>query len=111
MDYQVIVHAGGQGTRMLPLTLDKPKVLIELKGKTLLEHSIQHFLDAGFKDFVVTASYKADMIKDWFKSKGIDAKFIDEPKPAGRGGAIQLGIKQGLLDPEKPTLQIQADDI
>lgn len=111
MDYQIIIHTGGQGTRMLPLTLDKPKVLLEVRGKPMLEYFVQMFIDAGLTNFVITTSYKADMIKDFFRSKGLNAKFIDEPTPAGRGGAIQLGIKQGLLDPEKPAIQIQADDL
>ena len=111
MGYQVIVHAGGKGTRMLPLTLDKPKVLIDLNGKPLLEHVIQPFTDAGIKDFVITTSYKADMIKNWFQSKGLNVRFIDEPKPSGRGGAVQLGINQKVLDPDKPALMINGDDI
>jgi NDP-sugar pyrophosphorylase family protein len=110
-EYQVIIHAGGKGTRLLPLTLEKPKPLLAVDDKTLIEHSIQPFLTAGFKKFIVTASYKADMIKKFLADKGIEATFIREDQAAGRAGAIRFGIEQGLLDPEKPAINVYCDDI
>ena len=49
MDYQIIVQAGGKGTRLRPLTDEQPKALIEIAGKPLIEHAIQPFVDAGIK--------------------------------------------------------------
>ena len=110
---QVVVHAGGAGTRLQPYTLEKPKALLNIKGKALIELAIQPLLDAGINKFVFTASYKADMIQQLFKEKfpELDISFIDEPNPAGRAGAIKLGIEQGKLDPEKLTIITHADDL
>jgi len=109
--YQIIIHAGGKGTRLLPLTLEKPKPMIEVDSKTLIEHSIQPFISAGFTKFIITASYKVDMLKKFLKEKGLDVSFIEEKTSAGRAGAIRLGIEQGILDPTKPAISTHCDDI
>jgi NDP-sugar pyrophosphorylase family protein len=113
MDYQVVVHAGGEGTRLRPYTLEKPKALLDVNGKTLIEIALKPFLDAGIKKFVFTASYKADMMRGFFENNfpDLDVSFIDEPKPAGRAGAVKFGIEQGKLDPDKLTIITAADDL
>lgn len=110
---QVVIHAGGQGTRLRPLTDNKPKALVDVNGKKLIEIAIQPLIRAGITNFALTVSYKADMLKDFLKNNypKLSFKFIDEPKPAGRAGAIRLGIEQGILDINEPTIITRADDI
>lgn len=57
------VHlAAGQGTRLHPVTDDKPKPLVELAGKPLLEHNVGTLRTAGVADHVVVTGYEADQI-------------------------------------------------
>jgi len=58
-----MVLAAGLGTRMRPLTLTRPKPLIEVGGKTLLDHMLDRLADAGVETAVVNAHYLADQIE------------------------------------------------
>lgn len=58
-----MVLAAGLGTRMRPLTLTRPKPLIEVGGKSLLDHTLDRLADAGVGEAVVNAHYLADQIE------------------------------------------------
>lgn len=58
-----MVFAAGRGTRMRPLTAITPKPLIEVMGKSLIDHVIDRLEEAGVERFVVNVSYLADMIE------------------------------------------------
>ena len=55
--------AAGQGSRLRPLTLDRPKCLIPLKGKTLLGWIIEHASEVGISEICVVSGYKSEMIQ------------------------------------------------
>ena len=56
---RVIILAAGQGKRLLPLTADVPKALLDIGGKSLVERQIEAFAANGLKDFVVVTGYAA----------------------------------------------------
>lgn len=58
-----MVMAAGKGTRMLPLTLDRPKPLVAVAGESLFDHVLGHLRAAGVGRIVVNVHYKADMIE------------------------------------------------
>src|SRR5690606_13255956 len=58
----VMLLAAGLGTRMRPLTFEKPKALIEVAGKPLIDHAIDAALAEGCRAFTVNVHHKADMI-------------------------------------------------
>lgn len=60
---KAIILAAGQGTRLRPLTNDKPKCLVELAGKPLLEHQLETLRAAGISDIHVVGGYRADQLK------------------------------------------------
>jgi L-glutamine-phosphate cytidylyltransferase len=60
---RVIILAAGQGKRLLPLTADVPKALLDIGGKTLIERQIEAFAENGLKDFVVVTGYAADKME------------------------------------------------
>ena len=58
-----MVFAAGFGTRMRPLTNDRPKPLILVAGRTLLDHALDILADAGVTNVVVNTHYLADQIE------------------------------------------------
>jgi L-glutamine-phosphate cytidylyltransferase len=56
---RVIILAAGQGKRLLPLTAEVPKALLDIGGKTLIERQIEAFAENGLNDFVVVTGYGA----------------------------------------------------
>ncbi len=65
-----MIFAAGLGTRLRPLTDDRPKAMVEVGGKPLLEHVIQKMRKAGVERIVVNVHHFAGMIKDFLKDRG-----------------------------------------
>lgn len=57
-----MIFAAGLGTRLKPLTNDRPKALVELDGKTLLQHAIEHLKKYGIQDFVVNIHHFGERV-------------------------------------------------
>jgi MurNAc alpha-1-phosphate uridylyltransferase len=86
-----MILAAGEGRRMRPLTADKPKPLIEVSGKPLLEFHLERLVAAGFSDIVVNASYHAQQIVDYCGDGsrwGCHIEVIVEPTPLETAGGI-----------------------
>ncbi len=58
----VFILAAGRGKRMMPLTKDTPKPLLQVAGKSLIEHQIQYLASKGFKHFVINIDYLGEQI-------------------------------------------------
>src|SRR5438105_321928 len=63
---KVAILAGGLGTRLAEETEAKPKPMVEIGGKPILWHILQHYCRYGFKEFYVALGYKGDAIKRFF---------------------------------------------
>ncbi len=61
---RAIILAAGQGTRLVPYTLDKPKCLVELAGKSLLARQYEVLKDLGINETLVVAGYRNDCISE-----------------------------------------------
>lgn len=80
---RAFILAAGLGTRLQPLTNSKPKALIEINGKTLLEIAITRLIDSGFDKIIVNIHHFADQIIQFLKEKnnfGIDIAISNERK-------------------------------
>lgn len=89
---KALILAAGLGTRLRPLTNDKPKALIELKGKTLLEHAIEKVQAAGFDEIIVNIHHFADQVESFIKKRYPSRKISisdERQKILGTGGAIK----------------------
>jgi dTDP-glucose pyrophosphorylase len=98
-DNWVVLMAGGEGTRLRPMTEDLPKPLIPVGAKPILETIIENFVENGFRKFFITLHYKADAIIHHFGDGsrfGASITYVEESDPRGTAGALKLL-------PEKPT--------
>ena len=78
---KAMLFAAGLGTRLRPLTNDRPKALVEVNGVTLLEINIRRLIAAGCQDIVVNVHHFADLVIDFLRSKenfGINLTISDE---------------------------------
>lgn len=89
-----MVLAAGLGTRMRPLTNDRPKSLIEVGGRTLLDHAIDRFKAAGIRMVVVNVHYKGEMIVDHLKKRtDVEIRIQDErDKLLDTGGGLKRAL-------------------
>ena len=89
----VVIMAGGEGTRLRPLTNVLPKPLIPIGEQTMLEDIMDRFQECGCEDFYISVNYKADVIRHYFKNFGKAGYHIDyfqEDKPLGTAGSLSL---------------------
>ena len=97
----VIILAGGFGTRLARISNGKPKSLIEVKGRPVLQHQIEMLKDKGFQDIRLSLHYRADQIIEFCERRWPgEIQFVVEPQPLGTGGAIKFasqGIRVELL--------------
>lgn len=89
---EVIIMAGGQGTRLEPFTTILPKPLIPIGDKTIIEIIIDKFLDCKINHFYISVNHKAKIIKSYFEELSPDysIEYIDEKIPLGTIGALSL---------------------
>jgi len=63
---QVVILAGGRGTRLAEITEITPKPMVEIGGRPILWHIMKHFSHYGLREFLVAVGYKSDVIKRYF---------------------------------------------
>lgn len=86
----VVIMAGGEGTRLRPLTNVFPKPLVPIGEKTIIEEIMDRFVAVGCTKFFISVGYKADIIEYYLSGKGYDVSFIREDKPLGTIGSISM---------------------
>ncbi len=89
----VVLMAGGLGTRLRPLTEKKPKPLLSVGGKPIMETILNQFTQYGFQNFIISVNYKADMIIQYFgdgSKYGVNIEYVKETKRMGTAGALSL---------------------
>ncbi len=96
-----MIMAAGLGVRMRPLTDDRPKPLIEVGGRTLLDHAIDRFKAVGVKMIVVNVHYKADMIVAHLKKRtDVEIRIQDERQELlNTGGALKKALPHFAGEP------------
>lgn len=87
----VVVMAGGKGTRLRPLTDDTPKPLLRVGEKPILEHNIHRLSIYGMDDFWITVNYLGEQIEEYFgngNGRNLQIEYVWENKPLGTAGAM-----------------------
>lgn len=108
-----MIFAAGLGTRLRPLTNDRPKALVEVAGRTLLEHNILKLRDAGFDHLVVNVHHFADQVISFLSAHdnfGIDIRVSDERDLLlDTGGGLRKAME--LFPDDEPVLVHNVDII
>ncbi|MFA6322344.1 MAG: nucleotidyltransferase family protein [Candidatus Buchananbacteria bacterium] len=97
---QAIILAGGEGTRLRPLTYKIPKALIPIGDKTLTELALDIYKNIGVTDFYLSISYLADQMVEYFDSGekfGCQINFLREDKALGTAGPLIILKQMGKI--------------
>jgi mannose-1-phosphate guanylyltransferase/phosphomannomutase len=105
---KAVVMAGGEGTRLRPLTSNQPKPMVPIVGKPCMEHIIELVRRHGFDDVIVTVAFLPQAIRGYFGSGdtlGVDVSYSVEESPLGTAGSVRLAADR--LD--EPFVVISGD--
>lgn len=108
---KAMIFAAGLGTRLHPLTNNKPKALVEVKGKPMLGHLIYKLARYGFDHFVVNVHHFADQIEEYLSSpefQNYNISISDEREQLLDTGGGLVKARHLLLD-DKPVLVHNVD--
>jgi NDP-sugar pyrophosphorylase family protein len=89
---KAMVLAAGLGTRLRPLTNDRPKALVEVCGRSLLEITLTRLRDFGIRDVIINVHHYADMVMDRVKAAGnfgMNIQFSREDVLLDTGGGLK----------------------
>jgi|SRR5665647_2135017 len=90
---ECMIMAGGRGERLRPLTDSKPKPMLPLGGKPIIEHNIDRLICFGIEKIYISVNYLGNQIAEYFgdgSSKGISIEYIWEDQYLGTAGALSL---------------------
>jgi mannose-1-phosphate guanylyltransferase/phosphomannomutase len=96
---KAVVMAGGEGTRLRPLTSNQPKPMVPIVGKPCMEHILELLGRHGFDDVIVTLAFMPQAIRSYFgdgESLGLSIGYSVEESPLGTAGSVRLA--SGKLD-------------
>ena len=104
----VVLMAGGMGTRLYPLTQQRPKPLLKVGEKPIIQTIIENFISQGFSDFKICINYLGEKIKDFCGDGSrwnVNIDYIEEDKRLGTAGALSLLPQR----PDKPFFVMNGD--
>jgi len=90
---QAIVLAAGEGSRMRPLTLSRPKVMLPVGGKPFLDHLVRRAIESGATEFVFVVGYRSEVVVDHFEDGenfGVDIEYVLQNEQLGTGHALMM---------------------
>ncbi len=100
---KAMILAAGLGTRLRPLTNDRPKALVEIAGRTLLEITLARLRSFGIREVIVNVHHFADMVVDYLKAKdnfGMRIEISREEILLDTGGGLKKAAWFFLDDPQ-----------
>ena len=99
---RAIILVGGFGTRLRPLTNDKPKQMLTVGNKPMLENVIQELSQHGITEVILSMGFKPDIFIDKYPEEvcaGLPLKYVVEPTPLDTAGAIRFAVAEsGIKD-------------
>lgn len=96
---KAVILAAGEGKRMRPLTYERPKVMLPIAGKPIIEHLLEEMKEAGIEDFVFVVGYHDETIRNYFgkgERCGIKIEYVTQKTQLGTADALRR--TEGLVD-------------
>src|SRR3989454_12671693 len=87
---QLVIIAGGFGTRLRPLTLNRPKALVPLVDRPQIAYTLDS-LPAMCDEVIIAVNYGFEQMREFFRTHefGVEVRVVEEAKPLGTAGAIK----------------------
>ncbi len=107
-----IILAGGLGLRLRPLTNRKPKPMVEILRKPILEYQIEWLKSQGIRNFIIACGYKHEKIMDYFgngEKFDVNIQYSIEKEKLGTGGGIKQALK--YIDDNENDIVVTNGDI
>ena len=100
MPMKAIILAGGFGTRLKGRVPDLPKPMAPVAGQPFIRYIIDHLIDSGIKDIIISVGYLSEVIISYFKHsyRGATITYAIESEPLGTGGAIANAVLENNED-------------
>jgi NDP-sugar pyrophosphorylase family protein len=106
---KAVILAGGFGTRLRPFTFTRPKPMIPLLNKPVIEHVVDYLGAYGIKEIAVTTTYLREMIMEHLERRDdVQLSFPMEPEPLGTAGSVK---NAGFDEEHEPFVVVQGDNI
>ena len=105
---KAIVMAGGEGTRLRPLTSNQPKPMVPVVGKPCMEHILELLHRHGIDEVTITLAFMPQAIRTYFgdgEALGMSIDYSVEEEPLGTAGSVRLAAR----DFDEPFLVISGD--
>jgi dTDP-glucose pyrophosphorylase/predicted transcriptional regulator len=106
--HTVVLMAGGEGKRLRPFTADRPKPMLAIGGRPMLEIILERCIESGFQKFVISVNYLKHHVMEYFGDGtrwNVEIRYLEENAPLGTVGALSLLPRI----PEHPVLVINGD--
>ncbi|MGB9728317.1 MAG: sugar phosphate nucleotidyltransferase [Thermoprotei archaeon] len=106
---KAVIMAGGEGTRLRPLTINRPKPMVPLLNKPLMEYAVERLSETNLRDIYVTLHYLPVIVTGYFEDGSrwnVRLKYSIEDRPLGTAGGVRA-IFDGLDD----TLIVVSGDL
>src|SRR5512133_685019 len=94
---KAVILAGGEGTRLRPLTSNQPKPMIPVANVPMMEHIVRLLAAHGFDDIVVTVAFLANHIRNYFgdgSDFGVRLRYATEESPLGTAGSVRNAMDE-----------------
>ncbi len=94
---KAVIMAGGEGTRLRPLTSNQPKPMIPLANRPMMEHIVRLLHKHGYDDIVVTVAFLANHIRTYFgdgSEFGVRMVYATEETPLGTAGSVRNAMEE-----------------
>lgn len=105
MASQALIFAAGPAQRLMPLTEHRPKGMLIIGGRPLLQHAVEALREHGVQDVVLVVGHHGERIQAFFKDGadfGVRIRYVHQASPTGTMDAVRLALPE--LDPAKPAL-------
>ena len=94
MKLKAIILSAGEGSRMRPLTLTKPKTMLPVAGKPIIQYNIESLRDNGITDILLIVRYKEEIVRNYFgdgSDFGVNISYKTQKDFLGTANAISYG--------------------